>query len=413
MYNKPLRIDESYLKYCEDDRELDIIRHRIELGTNRKVAASTSYSKSVVDRIVRNVYLRKMAGLETEGNPEKPLPIQNAEEMKSQYFIKGTSTLYDPEGNVKLQWVKTQVDQEIKHQLMKEAIQELISELKEVGTLDIKISHELSRKIHEEIEDDILTVYPIGDLHLGMFSWEEETGDNYDIKEACNLLTKAFDRMMLSAPNSSEAILANLGDFFHIDDTRNETMRSANRLDADTRYPKILKVGLELITGIVAKLLLKHEKVIIRNAIGNHDPHTSIFLSEYIAAWFHEYVDSGRLVIEDAYKTFWFYKFGKNLIGITHGDTCKMDALPEVMAYDAKEYWGDTDFRHWYIGHIHHSSKKEFRTCSVESFGTLAAKDAWHSSSGYRSQRQIKFKVLHKDFGEIQEGTVNLAMLEK
>ena len=82
------------------------------------------------------------------------------------------------------------------------------------------------------------------------------------------------------------------------------------------------------------------------------------------------------------------------------------------MASDAAEFWSDTEFRYWYIGHVHHQQVKEFRTCIIESFGTLASKDAWHYSSGYRSQRQIKFKVLHKDYGEIQEGTINMKMLE-
>jgi len=241
-----------------------------------------------------------------------------------------------------------------------------------------------------------------------MFSWEEETGENYDLDIAYNLLTKAFNRLVESTPNSEYALLANLGDYFHIDDTRNETLRSGNRLDVDSRYPKILKTGLKLIINIIQKLLIKHKYIIIRNAIGNHDPHTTYFLNEYIRAWF---CDNPRIIIEDDVKTFWFYKFGKNLIGITHGDTCKLTDLPEIMASDAAEYWSDTEFRYWYIGHVHHMQKKEFRTCIVESFGTLAAKDVWHYSSGYRSQRNIKYKVLHKDYGEIQEGTVNLKML--
>ena len=29
--------------------------------------------------------------------------------------------------------------------------------------------------------NDILVVYPIGDLHLGMFSWDKETGEDYDL----------------------------------------------------------------------------------------------------------------------------------------------------------------------------------------------------------------------------------------
>jgi hypothetical protein len=48
-----------------------------------------------------------------------------------------------------------------------------------------------------------------------------------------------------------------------------------------------------------------------------------------------------------------------------------------------------------------------------ESFRTLAAKDAWHSGQGYRSGRDMKCIILHKEFGEIGRQTVNLAMLQK
>jgi len=392
-------VTKEFLNYCKDMKEYDIISTRIETGSNRKTAKKLNICKTTVDRVVRRILDRM------EDNYSVPL------------VIKGTSTLYDADGNVKLQWVKTDKNKEDFLNSIKKSIDDIIIDLrKEVENASkhlpryTTIYQGPNELIDDFYEKDIITIYPIGDLHLGMLSWDEETGENYDTKISYELLLKAFKRMIDSSPNSETAILANLGDFFHIDDTRNETLKSGNRLDVDSRYPKILKTGLKLITEIIEMLLKKHDKIIIRNAIGNHDPHTSYFLNEYIKAWFN---DSQRLIIEDSVKTFWFYKFGKNLIGITHGDTCKMDHLPEIMASDAKEYWSDTEFRYWYIGHVHHQQLKEYRTCQVESFGTLAAKDAWHSSSGYRSQRQIKFKVLHKDYGEIQENTINIKMLEE
>lgn len=386
-------VTEEWLDYCETDKEKEIISKRINYESNNKMALDLGLCRKTIDRYVNIIYKRMQ--VETNDN----------------LFIKGTSTLFDANGNLKLRWVKTEVEKEKRFEAFKEAVFDIMKDLREER---IKVTDELNFEENDLIKDffneDLLTVYPIGDLHLGMFAWDDESGENYDLKIAKELLLKSFERMVESAPNSEKALLANLGDFFHIDDTRNETLKSGNRLDVDSRYPKILKTGLELIIKIIEKLLSKHYYVIIRNAIGNHDPHTSYFLNEYIKAWF---CNNPRIIIEDETKTFWFYKFGKNLIGITHGDTCKLTDLPEIMAADASKHWSNTEFRYWYIGHVHHLQKKEFRTCIVESFGTLAAKDAWHSAKGYRSQRTIKYKVLHKDYGEVQDSTLNVEYINK
>ena len=108
---------------------------------------------------------------------------------------------------------------------------------------------------------------------------------------------------------------------------------------------------------------------------------------------------------------FWYYKFGKILIGSTHGDTAKPNKLPEIMAADKPSEWGDTDYRYWYTGHIHSRNVIEFSGCVWESFRTLAAKDAWHSGAGYRSGRDMCSILLHKDFGEIGRNTVSVKMI--
>lgn len=49
----------------------------------------------------------------------------------------------------------------------------------------------------------------------------------------------------------------------------------------------------------------------------------------------------------------------------------------------------------------------------VESFRTLAAKDAWHSSMGYQSGRDMKCILFHKDWGEVERHTVSVQMLNQ
>ena len=87
------------------------------------------------------------------------------------------------------------------------------------------------------------------------------------------------------------------------------------------------------------------------------------------------------------------------LLGFVHGDTTKDAQLPGIMAHDRKVDWGETDYRHFYSGHIHHDTVKEFPGCTVEHIRTLAASDAWHHGSGYRSGRDMKCDIWHREWG--------------
>jgi hypothetical protein len=66
----------------------------------------------------------------------------------------------------------------------------------------------------------------------------------------------------------------------------------------------------------------------------------------------------------------------------------------------------------WLSGHIHHDSKKEYNGVIVESFRTLAARDAWHASMGYKAGRDMKAILMHREFGEIERHVVTVEMLE-
>jgi len=122
-------------------------------------------------------------------------------------------------------------------------------------------------------------------------------------------------------------------------------------------------------------------------------------------AYYHK---EKRVEVDVSPNHYWYYEFGKNLFGSTHGDTIKMEALGEIMAHDMPEAWGRTQFRHWLTGHIHHRKVQEFRGCQVESFNTLAGRDAWHHKSGYRSKRNMQSIVYHKEYGEQERHTISI-----
>ena len=312
-----------------------------------------------------------------------------------EFYIKSKSTLYDAEGNLRLQWLKEDLDRERQEEIAKQTIAGLISEIEPVAP----------KPPPAITMSDVAVAYCIGDAHLGLYSWGAETGENFDLSVAKRDLMSGADRLVASVPAAEEAIVVQLGDFYHMDDTKNVTPLSGNNLDVDTRFAKVIRVGIHLMRYVIDKALEKHKLVRVRNVAGNHDPTASITLTEALKGY---YENEPRVEIADSPKSFFIYRFGANLVGITHGHTGRPERLPGLLAVDAQKDWGECDFRFVWHGHIHSKRVFEDMGVIVESFRTLAGKDAWHAEQGYRPGREMQAIVLHKRFGEIERHTAGL-----
>jgi hypothetical protein len=314
------------------------------------------------------------------------------------HYVKGTSTLYGADGEQKLQWVKTNADQD-RLRLFAEQMAKSVCE-----------SVPAVRKVSgpKKVEVDALAVYPIGDAHIGMYAWGEECGDDYNTDVASRVMRAAFEQIFPAMPNTEQAVIINLGDWFHTDTPENETRRSGNSLDVDTRWSKVIRDGVEIMKMIIGSALKKHGHVRVINEIGNHDDQSSLMLSMVLA---EHYRNEPRLEVDMSPSPFHWHEFGNNLIGVHHGNRCKPDRLYQVMHEDKREECGRCRFRYWYTGHVHQIVKHEIGGVVIESFRTLAARDAYASGSGYRSGRDQCAIVLDREYGECFRSTVNVGAL--
>ena len=381
------------LKQWAPERQKEYIDTVLQAGSLAAAAVKLDVNPSVISRSISAVRKKAaMNGFAPEHDMNKTVP--------DPFVVRGTSTLYDADVKAKLQWVKTRLDESKAREAIEEWIGWLVSDAKGLAPVV---------KPPAFTNDDLLTVYPMGDPHFGMYAWKPETGDDFDLDIAERLTYAAIDRLVTSAPASKHALILELGDFFHADDNSAATPKSGNRLDVDTRWARVMQVGLRAMVYVIKRTLEKHELVTVRIVAGNHDPHSSFALALGLDAYF---TNETRVTVDLDPNLFWYYRFDKVLIGVAHGDTCKTDKLPALMACDRPEDWGATQFRYYYHGHIHHDSVKELPGCMVESFRTLAAKDAWHTGAGYRSGRDMRCVVHHKKFGEIERHRCDVAMLE-
>jgi hypothetical protein len=255
-------------------------------------------------------------------------------------------------------------------------------------------------------DEDLLTVYPIGDQHHGMYADPTETGDAYDANISTARLEAAFDHLLSLAPPSAEGLLINLGDFLHGNDSSNQT-ESGNRLDVDTRFGKVLYSGAMALVRCVLKMLAKHQRVHVWSLRGNHDRDASLAIAMAMNFYFH---NEPRVIVDTGTSLYKYHRFGKVLIGSHHGHGAKPQDLPLIMAEDRKADWGVTDHRVWHCGHIHHLTRRDYVGCTVETHRTLASTDAWHAGQGYRSKKDMNAIVYHRDFGEIQRTRFGMEM---
>lgn len=301
--------------------------------------------------------------------------------------IRGVSTLY-VKGKKAAQWVKTQKDN-TKGQQLKEFAELLAQEVPAKEPITVE------GRPHS---DSILTVYPIGDPHFGMLAWGEESGEDFDVRIAERVMTETFQRLIDATPASDTAIVLNLGDFFHADNLESRTRSSGHVLDTDTRWQKVMRLGSRMMMDLIEMASRRHSNVVVKNLIGNHDDQSSYALSLILDAY---YRDNPRIKIDTSPVHFWYYKFGKNLIGANHGDKARFSDLVGIMASDVPKMWGETEHRYWYTGHIHRRTVEELSGgVLVESFRTTAPKDAYAASHGYRSGRDMQAIILDKEEGE-------------
>lgn len=316
------------------------------------------------------------------------------------YHVKGVSTYYNKEGKPTGQWVKTSIDQQRQAEIIQEAIKAMAAGL---PVLPARADGP------GDTDSRLMACYPIGDLHVGMLSWPEETGEDWNLELAETIQCAAMARLVELSPACEHATIINLGDWFHYDNMEGVTSRSGHSLDTDGRYAKMASVGVKIMRQCVESALSKHGQVRVINVIGNHDDTGSIMLAICLA---NIYANEPRVTVETSPGAFQYFRHGKTLVGCHHGHSCKADRLPGVMAADRAKDWGDTEHRYWWIGHVHHQSLKDYPGVTVESFRTLAAKDAYAHWGGYRAPRDMKCIVLHEQFGEVARHTVNPAMID-
>jgi len=280
--------------------------------------------------------------------------------------------------------------------------------------------------------DGHLLVLDPSDVHIGKLSVEAETGYHYDcdvaehrLVEGCRLLMERGKR------NGVTHVLLVIGnDIAHIDTPR-RTTTSGTPQDthgsifsiyraAKRGYVRVVDTGLKM--GLSVQVVFNPS---------NHDWVLGYSIAETVAAWFrgHPNVIASDYGISERHRK--YVRFGRNLIGLSHGDGAKEADLPQIMLQEARGHIADCPHRYFYLHHFHHKISKhigvrpmarekdhiamtvmrsgagamEGDNLAVEYVRSPSPPDSWHDRNGYLNRQAVEAFIHDAQDGQIMRLT--------
>ena len=375
--------DHEWLKqFTHDPKFIRQLDECVAFGGNVLLAAKNlKIDNSFLNKKIK--HLRDVASVKTIHHQ-----FAASEAADNGFSVKGTSKLYDAEGKVKVQWVKTDRDKEVQAQALKDFVEGLCA--------DLKIATPVPVTPHKHHTPDLLSAVFIGDAHIGMYSYGIETKhSDFDSDIATKQLREAIDYLIEKAEPSETGLLVNLGDFIHTNASNNMTAGGTPQ-DVDTRLSKVMHMAAVTLRYMTDRMLSKFAKVVMVVAKGNHDTDTSIAIQ--MAMKFY-YDKEPRVTVLETNGFYHYIEYGQWLLGIHHGDKQKPEALAGSMARDMSEAWGRTSHRLWCVGHYHKEQVKTLAGVKYKVFAALPPPDAWHASKGYNGDGEMEMITFRKSGG--------------
>ncbi len=384
-----------------------------EHGTLVQAAAALGVKKSALSESLRRAAEAGLLGTEPVlpgfriskiSNTPSGTFIQQAQERGEKFavptghVVKGVSALVDAEGRVIQQWQKTAVDAEGQLAAFRAVVDGLKENLPRITIMPAP----------QHVEEDLLNQFVVTDSHFGMLAHREETGADYDLRLAEQLLLDWFAAAVAGAPQAHTAVLAQLGDLLHHDALESVTPAHKHVLDADSRLHKVVRVVIRTLRRVVDMLLQKHKHVHVVMASGNHDPASSVWVRELLATI---YENEPRVTVDTSPMLYYAYKWGDTALFYHHGHKRGVAQVDATLAGMFREMFGASKYAFAHVGHLHSDEGRKSALMYVERHETLAAPDAYAAGGGWLSGRSAKVITYSRRFGEVARATLRPEMV--
>ena len=334
-----------------------------------------------------------------------------------------------------LAWAKTKNPDGTSYSVLlrpaREEQQDVLAQLTE-NIRDIASSVTLDLPTRDVPTGGNLLVLDPADVHIGKLSVATETGYAYDDAVAEHRLVEGsrllVERAMREGVTSVLFVIGN--DIAHID-TPHRTTTSGTPQDTSGTIFTIFRVAQRAYVNIV-KMLIEHELdvTIIFNP-SNHDWVLGWTLAQTIQALFsgHAQVHTSDYNVSERHRK--YFRYGTNLLGLTHADGAKEADLPALMVAEARQHVAECRNRYWYLHHFHHKMRRavgvrsqdrekdhigmtimkcgmgamEGDNIEIEYIRSPSPPDGWHDRNGYVNRQAVEAFVHHPYDGQISRLT--------
>lgn len=252
-----------------------------------------------------------------------------------------------------------------------------------------------------KIEPHALVIDP-ADIHIGKLCTSFETGIDYNSQIAVQRVKDGVNGLLQkSIGYPIDKIIFIIGNDILHTDTPKRTTTNGTSQDTDGMWYDNFLMAKNLYIDIILTLMSVSDVEVIYNP-SNHDYTNGFFLAQLIQAYFHK-SENITFQVDISHRKYTLY--GNSLIGTTHGDGAKQADLGSLMSVEAKKMWVDSEFRYFYIHHLHHKVAKDYINVTVETLRSPSTADSWHHRNGYINQPAIEGYLHSKCKGQIARFT--------
>ena len=214
-------------------------------------------------------------------------------------------------------------------------------------------------------EDGHLLVVDPADIHIGKLCEAFETGEEYNNQIAVKRVLDGVQGILDKSQgfNIDKILFIGGNDILHVDSPQRKTT-SGTPQDTDGMWYSNFLTAKRLYIEVLEMLISVADVHFTFNP-SNHDYTHGFFLADVIKTHFRH---SDNITFDCSIAHRKGFKYGKNLIGTTHGDGAKHSDLPLLMATEFPLDWSETKHRYVYTHHVHHKTSKDYIGVTVESY---------------------------------------------
>ena len=261
----------------------------------------------------------------------------------------------------------------------------------------------------KKIKDPHCLILDPSDIHVGKLAVKEETGSNYNVKEAVACVDRGIDDLLrMSQGWEIEQVYMVIGnDCLHIDSQRPVTTAGTPQ-DMDGLWWQSFIQCKDLMVRAIERLL-PYANVTVIHCPSNHDYVAGWMLAQTLKAYFRK---SKNVTFDISINHRKYVQFGSNMLGFSHGDGAKLADTPLLMAQEEPEMWAATKHRTIYLHHLHHrsvtkwpgpwQSAKDYIGVTAEHIRSPSGTDSWHHKKGYVGvPRCVEAFIHHNSDGQV------------